>query len=98
MNINYIKNIYEQKVRYRQLPLRMIHFSLTLNHDMGIKRAEDPFNIGIFFLPKASFIMSTFSDLNTHIQAFHTGVAVAPPPPSPCPRSPSPLLSLRPTN
>ena len=29
---------------------------------MGMKCAEDPFNMGMFFIPKASFIMSTFSD------------------------------------
>ena len=35
---------------------------LILYHNVGIKRAEDSFNMGIFFLPKLSFIMGTFSD------------------------------------
>ena len=27
----------------------MIHFSLTLHHNMGMKYAEKPFNMGMFF-------------------------------------------------
>ena len=41
----------------------MIHLSLILHHNMGIKYAEEPFNMGMFFLPKASFKMGTFSDI-----------------------------------
>ena len=40
----------------------MIHSSLILHHNMGMKCAEDPFNMGVFFLPKASFMLGTFSD------------------------------------
>ena len=40
----------------------MIQFSLILHHNKGIKCAEDPFNMGMFFLHKASFIMGAFSD------------------------------------
>ena len=29
---------------------------------MGMEYAEEPFNMGMFFLPKASFKMGTFSD------------------------------------
>ena len=30
-------------------PLGMIHFSLILHHNMGMKYAEEPFNKGMFF-------------------------------------------------
>ena len=40
----------------------MIHFSLILHHNMGMKYAEEPFNMGMFILPKASFRMGPFSD------------------------------------
>ena len=51
---------------------------------MGMKYAEEPFNMGMFFfLPKESFKMSTFSDpQHTHTGTFYTGVA--PPPPVGC--------------
>ena len=51
-----------QKMIDWERPLGMIHFSLILHHNMGIKYAEEPFNMGMFFLPKASFKMGTFSD------------------------------------
>ena len=52
---------------------------------MSMKCAEDPFNMGIFFiflfffLPKASFIMGTFSDP----KHTHPGISYwsSPPPP-----------------
>ena len=40
----------------------MVHFSLITHHNMGINCDEDRFNMGTFFLPKASFIMGKFSD------------------------------------
>ena len=43
---------------------------------MGMKYAEEPFNMGMFFLPKASFIMGPFPDpQHTHPGIFFTGVA-----------------------
>ena len=37
------------------MPLGMIHFSLILHQNMGMKSAEDPFNMGmLFFLRHAS--------------------------------------------
>ena len=59
-----------QKMMDCEWPLGMIQFSLTLHHNMGMKYAEEPFNIGIFFLRKPSFKMGTFSDPNTYIRAF----------------------------
>ena len=48
----------------------MIHFSLILHQNMGMKYAEEPFNMGISFLPKWSFKMGTFLDpKHTHILA-----------------------------
>ena len=45
--------------------------SLILHHNMGIKYADEPFNMGIFFfLPKASFKWVHFQTSNTHIRAF----------------------------
>ena len=38
---------------------------------MGEKYAEDPFNMGIIFLPEMSFIIGTFSDL----QHTHPGIS-----------------------
>ena len=63
-------------------PLGMIHFSLILHHNMGMKYAEEPFNMGMciyFFLSKASFKMGTFSDP----QHTHPGIFILelPPPP-----------------
>ena len=75
----------DQKVMDCELPLGMIHFSLILQHNMHMKYAEEPFNmqqyaIWVFFLPRASFKMGTFSyPQHTLIRAFfYTGVA--PPP------------------
>ena len=42
---------------------------------MGIKWAEDPFNTGMFFDIRRPSLLVHFQTLNTHIQAFHTGVA-----------------------
>ena len=42
---------------------------------MGIKCAEDPFNMGMFFDIRHPSLWVYFQTLNTHIQAFHTGVA-----------------------
>ena len=59
----------------------MTHFSLILHRNMGMKYAEKPFNLGMFFLPKASFKMGTFSDP----QHTHPGIFILelPPPPPP---------------
>ena len=57
----------------------MIQFSLILHHNMGIKCAEDPFNMGMFFDIRCPSLWVHFQTPNTHIRAFHTGVA--PPPP-----------------
>ena len=55
-----------QKMMDCEWPLGMIYFSLILNHNMGMKYAEKPFNMGticfLFFLHEASFKMGTFSD------------------------------------
>ena len=42
----------------------MIRFTLILHYNMGRKCPEDPFNMGIFYLPKAPFKMGRpiFSD------------------------------------
>ena len=48
---------------------------------MGMNYAEEPFNMGMFFLPKAFFRMGTFSAPNTHIQAIL--ILESPPPPPP---------------
>ena len=34
--------------------------------DISIKRTEDSFNMGVFFLPRASFIIGTFQTPNAH--------------------------------
>ena len=61
---------------YCEWPLGMIHFSLKIHHNMGMKYAEDPFNMGMFYIPKASFKMGTFSDLqDTHPGILYIGVA-----------------------
>ena len=46
---------------------------------MGMNCSEDPVKMGVFVLPKVSFIMGTFSDPQHMILAFHSGVT--PPPP-----------------
>ena len=38
-----------QKVMDCKCPLGMMHFSLILHHDMGMKYAEEPFNMGMVF-------------------------------------------------
>ena len=50
---------------------------------MGIKCAEDPFNMGMFFDIRRPSKWVHFQTPNTHILAFHTGVAplAASPPP-----------------
>ena len=55
----------------------MIHFSLILHHNIGIRYAEEPF-YG-FVLPKTFFKMGTFSDP----QHTHPGIFIleSPPPP-----------------
>ena len=47
----------------------MIHFNLLLHLNMSMKCAEDPFNIGMFFLPNNGYIFRTPE------RGFHTGVA-----------------------
>ena len=42
---------------------------------MGIKCAEDPFNMGMFFAIRCPSLSVHFQTPNTHIRAFHTGVA-----------------------
>ena len=51
----------------------MIQFSFILHHDMGIKYAEDPFNMGMFFDIRRPSLCVHFQTPNTHIRAFHTG-------------------------
>ena len=59
--------------------INMIHFSLILHYYMDINYAEKPFNMGMFFLPKASFKMGTFSDpQHTNPGILYTGVSTAP--------------------
>ena len=53
-------------------PLGMIHFSLILNHNVGIKYADEPFHMGMLLLPKASFNMGTFS----YPQHTHPGIFI----------------------
>ena len=50
----------------------MIHFSLILHHNMGMTYAKEPsIWVCLFFLPKWSFKMGTFSDLHhTHLSIF----------------------------
>ena len=50
-----------QKMMDYERPLGIISYRLILHHNMGMKCAEDPFNMGEFFLPKVSFIMGAFS-------------------------------------
>ena len=58
-----------------ELPLGMIHVSLILDHDMGMKYAEEPFNMGM------SVKMGIISDPQTR----HPGIFILesphPPPP-----------------
>ena len=42
---------------------------------MGIKCAEDPFNMGMFFDIRRPSLWVHFQTPNTHIRPFHTGVA-----------------------
>ena len=42
---------------------------------MGIKCAEDPFNMGMFFDIRHPSLWLHFQTKDTHIRAFHTGVA-----------------------
>ena len=67
-----------QKMMDCEWPLGMIHFSLILRHNMDMKYAEEPFNMGVF-LPKVSFRMGIFSDP----QHTHLGICIleSPPPP-----------------
>ena len=58
---------------------------------MGMNCSEDPVKMGVFVLPKVSFIMGTFSDPQHMILAFHSGV----PPPPPGVGSPSDVPPLR---
>ena len=63
-----------------ELPLGKIHVSLILDHNMGMEYAEELLDMGVFFLPKASFKMGIFSDPPLHTSGhFITGV----PPPFP---------------
>ena len=68
-----------QKMMDCELPLLMIHVSLILQHNMGMKYAEEPFNMGMFFLPKVSFTIGTFLDP----QPTHPGIFIPHPTPLP---------------
>ena len=59
----------------------MIHFSLTLHHNMGMKYVEDPFLMGMFVFLRRPSEMGTFSDP----QHTHPGIFIlkSPPPPPP---------------
>ena len=48
----------------------MIHFSLILHHNMGMKYAEQPFNMAIFFYLRRLSKWLHFQTLNTHIREF----------------------------
>ena len=48
----------------------MIHLSLILHHNMGMKYAEEPFNMGMFFYLRRPSKWVHFPTLNTHIRAF----------------------------
>ena len=65
-----------QKMMDCELHLGMIHVSLILHHNMGMKYAEEPLNMGVI-LPKASFKMGTFSDP----QHAHPGIFILESPP-----------------
>ena len=70
-----------KRVRYCNLPLLMIHFSLIIHHNMGIKCAEDSFNMGLFFCfyyLRRPLYWVNFQTPNTHIRAFHTGLLYHP--------------------
>ena len=69
----------------------MVQFSLILHHNMGIKCAEDPFNMGMFFDIRPPSLWVHFQTPNTHIRAFHTGVAPPGFPPTTQPRSRAPF-------
>ena len=58
-----------------ELPLGMIHVSLVLDNNMGMKYAEEPFNMDILYLRRPSKWVH-FQTPYTHIQAFYTGVAI----------------------
>ena len=64
-----------------EFPSGMIHVSLILDHTMGMKYAEEPFNMGGFFyyLRRPSKWVH-FQTPNTHIKAF---LYWSLPPPSP---------------
>ena len=54
----------------------MIHSTFILHPNIGMKYAGDPFNnYGYEFCPKTPFKWISCFTSNTHIRAFHTGVA-----------------------
>ena len=56
-----------------------MYSSLIVHHNMCMKCAEDPFNMGMFFDWKCPSIRVHLTTPITHIQAFHTGVTLPPP-------------------
>ena len=53
----------------------MIHFNLILHHNMGMKYAEDPFNMGMFFDLRHPSKWVHFQTPTTHTAGhFYTGV------------------------
>ena len=91
---NYKQYKNNQKMMDCERPFGKLHFRLILHHSMGMKYAEEPFNMGMFFFylrPKASFKMDTFSDP----QHTHLGIFILEPPPPPPPASAVYMLSNR---
>ena len=48
----------------------MIHFSLILHHDMGMKYVEKPFNMGMYFYLRRPSKWVHFQAPYTHFRAF----------------------------
>ena len=64
-----------QRLMDCELPLGMIHVSLILDHNMGMKYAEEPFNRGMFFcLRRPRHIFRPPIHISRH---FYTGVTSA---------------------
>ena len=62
-----------------ELPLGMIHISLILDHNMGMKYAEEPFNMPMFFGLRRPSKWVHFQTPNTHLGIFI--LESLPPPP-----------------
>ena len=59
-----------QKMMDCEWPLGMIHFSLILHHNVGMKYAKEPFNMGMFFNLRRPSKWVHFQTPNKHIWAF----------------------------